>query len=217
MVTNDFPQMRRNMIDSQLRTSGVNAAWILAAMGSVEREKFVSADRAAVAYMDRPVSLGGRRTLNPPLAAGLLLQTADLRADDTVLLVGAATGYLASLIAGQVSMITAVEENGELLDVATKALSAYPNVRFEHGPLLAGSATNAPYSVIVIDGAVDAVPQGLIDQLAEGGRLVCGLSDGAVKRIASGYKRSGSLALRTIADCEIAPIPGFERAKEFVF
>lgn len=217
MVTNDFPHMRRNMIDSQLRTSGVNTAWILAAMGSVEREKFVSPDRAATAYMDRSVPLGGARVLNPPLAAGMLLQAAELHAGDNVLLIGAATGYLARVIADQVKSVTAVEESADLLDLARTNLTGCCNVHIVQGSLPAGAATHAPYSVILIDGAIDALPQTLLDQLVEGGQVLCGLSEGAVSRLAIGYKHGGAVALRVIADSEIARLPGFDRAKEFVF
>ncbi len=205
------------MIDSQLRTSGVNAPWILGAMGLVEREKFVPADRAAIAYMDRSVPLGGGRSLNPPLATGLLLQAADLQPADRVLVIGAATGYLALLVSGQVASVTAVEESAELLSLARTNLAACANVQLVEGALLLGAAAHAPYSAIIIDGAIAALPQSLVDQLAEGGRVLCGLSDGAVSRIASGYKRGGVVGLRAIADSEIAAIPGFGRVKEFVF
>jgi protein-L-isoaspartate(D-aspartate) O-methyltransferase len=213
----DFPVMRRAMIDSQLRTSGVNAPWVIAAMGAAERERFVLDDRGATAYMDRSVPLGGGRALNPPLATGLMLDAAEIAFDDTLLLIGAATGYVAQLIANRAASVTAVEQSPTLLAAARANLSGISSVALIEARLSGGYSDNALYSLIIIDGAIAVLPDAITDQLAEGGRLVTGLVEGAVSRLAIGYKRGGAVVLRGIADCEIAPLPGFERAKEFVF
>jgi protein-L-isoaspartate(D-aspartate) O-methyltransferase len=217
MISPEFDNMRRFMIDSQLRTSGVNTAWILSIMGTVPRDKFVPVDRAATAYSDRSVPLGSGRSLNPPLTTGLMLQAAGLQSDDTVLLVGAATGYLARLIAAHVASVTAVEQSTDLLVRARKNLNGLSNVALIEGPLNSGAQDNAPYSVVIIDGAITTLPDAIIAQLANGGRLVCGLLEGPVSRLALGYKRQGAVSLRTVTECEIAPFPGFAREKEFVF
>jgi protein-L-isoaspartate(D-aspartate) O-methyltransferase len=217
MYAADFPNMRRNMIDCQLRTSGVNAAWLLATMGICPREDFVPADRVAAAYSDRPVPLGNGRALNAPLATGLMLQAAELVADDRVLVIGAATGYLTRLIAGHVASVTALEANELLFSLASTNLKAQTNVRVLHGPFITGAEGNAPYDVVIIDGAVEALPDAIINQLTEGGRIVCGLTQGNVTRLAMGYSIKGAVSLRALSDCGFAPLPEFERAKEFVF
>ena len=209
--------MRRAMIDSQLRTSGVNEPWIIAAMGAVPREQFVGSGQMATAYMDRAIPLGTGRALNPPLTAGLMLGAAALRGDDNVLLIGAATGYLARLIAPRVATLCAVEQSTDLLARARHNLSAIAGVQLIEGLLSEGNAQAAPYSVIIIDGAIAEIPDSVAAQLAEGGRVVTGLVDGAVSRLAIGYKRSGSIVLRAITDCEVAPLEGFALVKEFVF
>jgi protein-L-isoaspartate(D-aspartate) O-methyltransferase len=217
MVSPDFPAMRRAMIDSQLRTSGVSEPWIVAAMAALPRELFVPADRRATAYMDRSIPLAPGRALNPPLATGLMLGAAEVRGNDTVLLIGAGTGYLASLIAGRVTTVTAVEQSAPILEHARRNLAVFDNVALVEGPLNAGAEVNAPYSLIIIDGVIAGLPGAIAGQLAEGGRVVTGLIDGAVSRLAIGYKRGGNIVLRPIADCEIALLPGFEPAEEFVF
>lgn len=205
--------MRRNMVDSQLRTSGVNMPWILSAMLATPRENFVPGVSSTV-YMDRSIPLRAGRALNPPIAAGQMLMIADAGKNDRVLLVGAGTGYLAALLVQQVATLVAVEEADEL----AKLLSAnLPDVQLVHGPNTEGCADLAPYDLIIIDGAIEQLPDALAEQLAEGGRMVAGMLDGPVSRLAKGVKHGGKLALRTVADMEIAPLPGFARAREFVF
>ena len=206
-------EMRRNMVDSQLRTSGVNAPWILAAMLAAPREAFVPSANSAV-YMDRSFPLGGGRMLNPPLAAGQMLSVAEPKATDRVLLIGAGTGYLAALLARRVTSLMAVEESAELAD---SFAANVPDVRLLRGGHKTGAPDNAPFDLIIIDGAIEELGEQLADQLADGGRIVTGITDGPVTRLAIGVKRGSHLALRPVADMEIAALPGFARAKEFVF
>ncbi len=214
MNSPDFATMRRAMIDSQLRTSGVSVPWIIAAMGRVPREKFVPAARAATAYMDRAVPLGNGHVLNPPLATGLMLSAADIQADDRVLIIGDHSGYCASLIADRVASVTLVDSVGA---PARSNLTGLDNVSYVEGPLSAGAPGTEAFSLLLIDGAIEALPAALVSQLEDGGRVITGLRDGSVARLAMGYKHNGTVVLRAIADCEIASLPGFERAKEFVF
>jgi protein-L-isoaspartate(D-aspartate) O-methyltransferase len=207
-------EMRRNMVDSQLRTNGVNAPWILAAMLATPREAFVPKESAAASYMDRSIPLGGARMLNPPLATGLMLNMAEPAPADRVLLIGAGTGYMAALLAGRVAALVAVEQAGGLAD---SFKSNVPAALLVEGPLAEGAAGHGPYDLILIDGGIERLPDILVDQLDEGGRIVTGLIDGPVSRLASGVKRGGHVALRPVIDTELAPLPGFERTREFVF
>jgi protein-L-isoaspartate(D-aspartate) O-methyltransferase len=207
-------ELRRHMVDCQLRTSGINEPWVTKAMGGLPRERFVSTDRVAAVYTDRPVIFSAGRMLNPPVVTGLILQTANPAADDIVLLVGAATGYLAALIAPRVAQLVAVEEDAAM---ASQARVNCPGVNIVEAPLSSGCPSSAPYSLIIIDGAIDILPQALLDQLADGGRIISGLREGPALRLAMGVKHGAHLALRSFADAEIAVLPGFERAKEFVF
>lgn len=205
---------RRHMIDSQLRTNGVTAAWIVKAMGELPRETFLPAGKEAFAYLDRSVPLGKDRMLNPPLATAEILQAAEVSEQDNVLLIGAGTGYMAALLAGRVAKLVAVESDSEL---AKSAAANVSGLKLVEGDLAAGAPKDAPYSLILIDGAIEQLPEAIASQLAEGGRIVTGLVDGPVRRLALGTKHGGHVALRPFADIEVAALPGFEKAREFVF
>ena len=206
-------EMRRNMVDSQLRTDGVNAPWIIAAMLATPREGFVAGANSAV-YMDRSFPLGSGRMLNPPVAAGQMLLAAEPKTTDRVLLIGAGTGYLAALLVRKVAYLVAVEESAELAD---RFAAALPDIQLSRAAHNAGAPDLAPFDIVIIDGAIEELPQTLVDQLTDGGRVVTGITDGPVSRLATGVKRGSHLALRTVADMEIAALPGFACAKEFVF
>ena len=214
MQTVQSSNMRRHMVDSQLRTSGVSQPWIIQAMLELQRESFVPAERAAIAYRDRPVDIGAGRMLNPPLAAGLMLSAAEPEPSDHVLLIGAGTGYLAALLVGRVRSLVAVEEQPELLVSAKQSVAG---VEWVEAPLNVGAADKGPYDLIIIDGAVEILPDTIKAQLKEGGRIVTGLCDGPARRLASAIRHGDHVALRTIADTEIAPLPGFARVREFSF
>lgn len=217
MNSPDYTLMRRAMIDSQLRTSGVSAPWIIAAMGEVPREDFVDADRATTAYMDRAIPLGAGRSLNPPVTTGLMLQAAGVRAEDKVLIIGAGTGYLSALVAKRADLVAAVEQSTDLIGKARINLKAAVNVNLVEASLNQGAAKYGPYSLILIDGAIARLNDEIIAQLTDGGRAVAGLNEGAVSRLAMGIKRGGQIVLRPVGDCEISTLPGFEHIKEFVF
>ena len=194
MESGKFEDMRRSMVDSQLRPSGVTESWVLAAMGSIAREDFVPVSHQTTAYMDRSLELESGEILNPPVSTALLLQAADVQADDNVLLIGQSDGYVAAILKTRTAHLTTA---------ATDNLSA--------------ASANAPYACIIIDGAAEELPDALFALAADGTRLVTGIVEGAVTRLAKGYVRNGNVALKSIADSEIAPLPAFARKPEFVF
>lgn len=214
MTEQNFEAMRRAMVESQLRTTGVSDPRVVAAMAETPRERFVPADRKAVAYTDRPVPLGNGRALNLPEATGRLLTAAEVRAGDRVLLVGAATGYTAALLHWLGAHVTALESDA---DLASQARAAVADVEIVEGPLADGAAQGAPYDLIVIDGLIEQVPDALIAQLKDGGRLVTALLDRGASRLAFGRKAGTGFGCDLFADCEAAPIPGFAKPKSFVF
>ena len=205
---------RRHMVDSQLRTNGITTSWIVKAMGELPRENFLPAGKEAFAYLDRSVPLGDGRMLNPPLATAEMLQVADVSESDNVLLIGAGTGYLAALLSGRVKKLVAVESDAELAATARSNVAGLDLVESE---LNKGTKKDAPYSLIIIDGAIEQLPPAIEEQLANRGRIVAGLAEGPVRRLAIGTKQGGHVALRAYADIEVASLPGFERVKEFVF
>lgn len=209
-------EMRSAMIDSQLRTNDVIDPAVVGAMAAVPREAHVPAALASVAYMDRAVALGHGRVLNPPLVTGRMLVAAAIRPGMRVLLVGSATGYTAALLALLGAEVHAVEEQGELMAVAQGAI-ANENIRWVEGPLNAGAPGAAPFDRIIVEGAIDTLPEALAAQLAEGGRLVAARREGAVTRLVQGVKAGDAIPLRSFADMDVAPLPGFAVPAGFQF
>lgn len=208
--------MRSAMIDSQLRTNDVIDPAVIAAMAAVPREAHVPAALAGVAYMDRAISLGHGRALNAPLVTGRMLVAAAIRPGMRVLLIGSATGYTAALLATLGAEVHAVEEQGELMTTA-KAATANDSINWVDGPLSAGAPDAAPFDRILIEGAIETLPDALVAQLAEGGRLVAARRDGTVTRLVEGVKVGGAVALRSFADMDVAPLPGFAAPAGFRF
>src|SRR5690606_17854368 len=153
------------------RTNDVIDPAVVGAMGAVAREAHVPPALASVAYMDRAVPLGNGRALSAPLVTGRLLVAAMLRPGMRVLLIGAATGYTAACLARLGAEVHAVEAETGLLEMA-KAATADDNVHWIAGPLAAGAPDQGPFDRIIIEGAIEALPQALADQLVEGGRIV---------------------------------------------
>ena len=213
----DFEAMRHAMVVSQLRTSAVNDARVLAAMTAVPREKFVPEAARAQAYRDTGVAVGGGRALNPPIATGRLLTELAIRQDERVLVVGTAGGYTAAVVSMLGESVVAVESDPTLAADAKAALAAYPTVTLVEGPLGQGAAASGPFDVILVDGAVAQVPDALIAQLKPGGRLATGLVDRGVTRLAIGGRSEGGVGLPDFADVECTVLPGFEKAAAFSF
>lgn len=198
------------MVVSQLRPNAVTDPRLLAAMGTVAREAFLPDSRRNVAYADRPVPLTPSRSLNPPLTTARLLDALKLVPGDRLLIVGAASGYSAAIAADLCDSVVAVEE-----DAALVALSQDNSIT--NAPLAAGAPDAAPFDAILVDGAVEAVPEGLVAQLAPGGRLSCGIVKDGVTRLSLGRKGGNSFALVDFADAEVVVLPGFALKREFVF
>jgi protein-L-isoaspartate(D-aspartate) O-methyltransferase len=213
----DFSAMRAAMVSSQLRTNNVSDPRIVAAMEAVARERFVPAERAALAYIDVPVPLADGRALNAPLVTARLIAESGIKPGEKVLLVGAATGYAAALLAELGASVTALEVDEALTATARTLLGKASGVRLVTGPLEAGWRKGAPYDVILIDGAIEALPEVFAAQLSAGGRLLTGLVDKGVTRLALGRKAGSGVRLVSFADLEAVPLPGFFAPPRFSF
>jgi len=212
----DFEHMRKAMVASQLRTTGVADARVLAAVGDVPRELFVPQERMPVAYADAPIAVAGGRELNGPMAMARLLSEASPRGDERALVVGAATGYAAAVMARVAKSVVAVEEDAELAAFARKALAG-TGVELVEGPLHKGHEAGAPYDLILIDGAVETVPDAIIAQLADDGRLATGIVESGVTRLAVGRRAGGGFGLTVFTDAAAAILPGFAKPRTFSF
>lgn len=220
MIATDPVQTRAErhaMVSSQLRTNAVSDTRVVAAMASIPRELFLPPGATAIAYRDTAIPLGRARSANTPLATARLLTQAELMEDDRVLLIGAAGGYAAALLATMVAHVTAVESDALLVAFAHEALAGIDNVSLVEAPLAAGHPDGGPYDVLMIDGAVEAVPPALLDQVRAGGRIVTGLFERGLTCLAAGRKTAGGFGLQPFVDCDCVVLPGFARPQGFRF
>jgi protein-L-isoaspartate(D-aspartate) O-methyltransferase len=192
--TSTFAAARRAMIDSQLRTSGVTDAWVVTAMGSLPREDFVPAAARGHAYIDRAIALDNGKALPAPLFHGKVLSEAAPKADDTVLLVSCGSDYLPALVRPLVAK----------LDVVSAAEAS-------------AKRGKGSYTLLLIDGAIEVLPDGLAAMLAEGGRIVTGLVERGVTRLAAGRKLNGAVSLLPLAEMGIPVLDEFAAPRRWSF
>lgn len=215
----DVALQRKNMVESQVRPSDVTDRRILAAMQVIPREAFVPAAAKSIAYLDTPLSVAPGRSLMPPRLLAKLLQLAAIEPGHKVLDIGAATGYSAALIAALGADVTLLESDPDLASAAKAALASLngPAVNVVEGPLAAGVSDRAPFDVIVIQGAIEAVPAELSNQLREGGRLVAVLRNGRLSNAMAARRVGEQLDFINAFEAWAEPIPGFEKPRTFEF
>ncbi|MGO4385976.1 protein-L-isoaspartate O-methyltransferase [Microvirga sp. 2YAF29] len=218
----DFSQARRMMVDSQLRTFDVNDIALLDAMDSVPRELFVLPGRESLAYMDQDilVSEGAeRRFMLSPMNLGRMIQGLEIDAGEKVLDVACGRGYASAVFDKLGAQVTALESDADLAAVAKHSLAAAgaSRVKIEAGALDKGHHSGGPYDAILINGSVDVRPDTLLQQLAEGGRLVCVKGRGRSAR-ATLYVRSGEVfGERNLFDAAAPLLASFVQEPGFKF
>lgn len=221
----DFSALRTKMVDGQLRTTDVTDLAILGAMSTVPREEFVPARRRELAYLDEDIEIAAAvsgsaaRFLMETSPFAKLLQLAEIGRNDVVLDVGCGTGYSAAVLSHLAASVIAVEDNATLAELAQSNLDkhGYHAVAVVQSALAAGYPSEAPYDVVLIEGAIEAVPDALFAQLKEGGRLVAveGVGNAGVAKVY--LKHEGIVSGRIAFNAAVKPLPGFERAREFQF
>jgi protein-L-isoaspartate(D-aspartate) O-methyltransferase len=208
----DFAAARAAMVESQLRPQGVTDPVVVQAMGSIEREKFLPAHIRSAAYVDRAVAMGDGRFLAAPAMLGQLLTQMVPEAGQRALVVGSGTGYSAAVLAAMGVQLVALESSAELAAAARKL-----GIKTVEGPLEAGWEKGAPYDQILIDGAVEYIPDEIIAQLADGGRLGAALLDRGVGRLIVGRKSGIAFGYLSVGDSAAPALPGFTRPQAFTF
>jgi protein-L-isoaspartate(D-aspartate) O-methyltransferase len=221
-----FATARQKMVDGQVRPSDVTDIRILDAMLAVPREAFVPQNKQALAYLDLDLDVSdvseggaGKRFLIKPVVLAKMLQAAEIKESDRVLVVGCATGYAAAVIAQFAPQVTATESDSALAAKAQANLASNGcgNVTVRPAAPADGEAASAPYDVIVLNGATEVVPERLYGQLRSGGRLVGVFATSRPARATLVTASHGDFGHRTLFDAAAPVLPGMERVPAFVF
>lgn len=219
----DFSIARQKMVDGQVRPSDVTDNRIIDAMLAIPREAFVPDAQRSLAYLDLDidVSEGGpsKRFLLRPAVTAKMLQAADIRDTDNVLVVGCATGYMAAIAARLARRVTATECDSALAAQAKTALGALApgNVTVKTAQVADGDSIDAPFDVILLNGTAEVAPEKLYHQLKEGGRLVGTFALAGPQRAMVVTSSHGDFGHRSLFDTAIPVLPGLERPAAFVF
>ena len=216
----DFSIARHNMVENQIRTNKVTDRRVLDALEEVPRERFVPDALKGIAYLDGDIELGAGRRLLEPMVFARLLQSAEIQPNEVVLDVGCGTGYSAAVLARLASTVVALESDRGLVQRASALLTELKvdTVAVIEGALAGGDKAHGPYDVIVIEGAVARLPDALVAQLAEGGRLVSVIArPGSVAQASLTLKVGSAVSTLPLFEAAASLLPGFAERAGFVF
>lgn len=208
----DFAAAREAMVESQLRPQGVTDRGVLDAMRTTPREMFLPPATRPLAYVDRAVLMADGRFLSAPSVLGSLLTQMMPIPGQRALVVGAGSGYSATILSAIGLDVTALESSAELT-----AMARANGIEIVEGPLEAGYRRAAPYDQILIDGAVELIPEAIVEQLANGGRLGTALVEDGVSRLTVGRRAADAFGYLSVGDAGVPALPGFARPKTFTF
>ena len=211
----DFSALRTVMVDTQVRPSDVTKFPIIAAMLDVPREAFVPMAQREAAYvgLNIPIALG--RVVLEARSLAKLLDSLDIQPGERVLDLGCGLGYASAVMARMGASVVAVEEDAGLALQAQQALAAEARVTVVTGPLAAGAAAQGPYDAIILQGAAETVPQAVLDQLAEGGRIAAIFMAAALGTARIGYRLNGRITWRDAFNATAPVLPGFQARRGF--
>ena len=216
-----FIQARQTMVDCQIRPTKVTDETIIDAFATVPREAFVGRNQRAIAYVDEDLPLPGGRCMMEPMVLARLIQALTISKDDTVLVVGAATGYGTAIMARLAGSVIAVETRTQMVEKAQETLVSIgtDNAVAIKGRLTEGFANEGPYDAILIEGGVETMPERILAQLGNGGRLVAvWRPEGAAVGIASIWTKAGNDFVRKpLFDAQVPVLDEFRCKREFKF
>ena len=215
----DFAAARHNMVESQIKPNRVTDTLVMDALAELPREKFVPKALQGIAYVDEAIDIGGGRHLMETWVLARLLQTAEVQTDDIALIIGCGSGYEAAVMAYIANTVVALESDENMATQANGTLSelSIDTVAVVNGGLVQGYSRQAPYDVIFINGAVPEIPERLSSQLAEGGRLVAIVGEGAYGKGTLVTRYNDVITSRVVFDAGTPTLPEFEQDSHFSF
>lgn len=213
----DFAARRTMMVDTQVRPNDVTKFPVIEAMLAVPMEDFVPPSRRAVAYAGENLDLGGGRVVLEPRTLGRMIDMLDVQPDDMVLDLGCGYGYSAALLARLAQTVVAIEEDAHMAAEAERRLSEAGvfNVAVLNAPLAQGAPRQGPYDAILINGGVEEVPEAILAQVKEGGRIAALFVEGALGVVRIGHCLAGRVAWRYGFNAGAPLLPGFQRERSF--
>jgi protein-L-isoaspartate(D-aspartate) O-methyltransferase len=209
-VSPDFEAERREMVARQLRGRGIRSERVLDAMVTVPRHLFVTPEHVFAAYADSPLPIGAGQTISQPFMVAAMAEELCLEGLERVLEVGAGCGYQAAVLSRLARDVIAIESQHSLALTARERLArlGYVNVRVQEGDGSLGWPANAPYDAILVTAGAPAIPKPLVDQLAEGGRLVIPVGSAEEQRLLRIVKKNGRTSEASLYGCRFVPLLG---------
>lgn len=206
--TEIFTSLRKDMVERQLRLRGVNDERVLQAMLSVPRHEFAPEQFREQAYDDHPLPIGERQTISQPYIVALMLEASALSPTDKVLEVGTGSGYVTALLAELVRDVISIERHSSLADHSRQLLAdlGYKNARVLAGDGSRGIPEFAPYDAIIVSAAAAHIPQELVEQLAEGGRMIIPVGEGDSQQLQLICKKNNRVDIRMRELCRFVPL-----------
>lgn len=213
----EFAQRRTMMVDTQVRPNDVTSYPVIEAMLNIPREAFVPAAMRDVAYVGENIAIGHGRELLAPRTIGLILETLELKNSDLVLDVGCGYGYAAACAARVAEAVVAIDDIPDFTTEAQQRLTDQGifNVAVAQAHLTEGWPGQAPYDAVMIGGAIEVFPDGLADQLRDGGRVVAIFKEGNLGIARIGRKIDGRINWRLAFNAFAPVLPDFSRVPGF--
>ncbi|SFR45790.1 protein-L-isoaspartate(D-aspartate) O-methyltransferase [Yoonia tamlensis] len=213
----DYTTRRTMMVDTQVRPSDVTKFPIIDAMLAVPREQFVPDNLREAAYVGENIDIGGGRTVLEPRTLGKMLDALDIQPGHVALDLACGMGYSTAVLAHMCEFVVAVEDNEARAEEAQTLLSAQgiDNAAVMTGPLAEGSAKSGPFDIIMVQGAVETVPDAVLAQLRDGGRIACIFAEGSLGVVRVGHKLDGVVNWRFAFNASAPLVAGFTKTTEF--
>lgn len=211
----EFTKAREMMVRTQIEARGIKDKRVLRVMRTVPRHKFVLPVYQKIAYSDRPLPIGYGQTISQPYIVALMTESLKLKGDEKVLEIGTGSGYQAAILAELTKEVYTIEIISGLTKRAEKTLKklGYKNIKVKCGDGYLGWPKYASFDAIIVTCAPDHIPQPLIDQLAEGGRMVIPIADTYPQRLTLIQKKKGKIVQEIITGCMFVPMTGEEIKK----